>query len=189
MRIITLIIGCFTLMLVMDVFGQDEMPKMPIDEETKTITYSEVINVDSSITKSELYSRGREWFAKAYKSSTDVIQMEDRESGKIIGKALMVVYHKALGMALESGQINYTISLYCKDGRYKYEVTDFIHTSNYESGRVKTSCDRMTSETRKMYRKVYTYYLIQLDENIRGLIADLKNSMNVKSTKKNKDDW
>lgn len=90
-------------------FAQKETPKLPIDPETQKITYSEVVIVDSLSTKDELFSLAREWFAKAYNSSTNVLQLEDKENGKIVGKALMQVYYKSMGMTSPSGYINYTI--------------------------------------------------------------------------------
>ena len=181
-------------------FGQkqkDVTPTLPIDDETKSITYSEVVTVDSSISSNELYSRGREWFAKAYKSSTDVIQMDDKENGKIVGKALIQVYHKALGSNFRSGYINYTISLYLKDGRYKYEITNFHHTGQYvgDGNTIPDygACEDMINTTRKTmgisYQKTFNYYLTQLDENIKSLIIDLKATMSKKADVKKKDDW
>ena len=119
-----LLFSTLILFSVSNAFGQQEKfnnkvtPKLPIDNSINKITYSEVVYVDSLANKEQLFSRAREWFAKAYKSSTNVIQMEDKESGKIVGKALMKVYHKALGLTYPSGYINYTISIYLKDGRY-----------------------------------------------------------------------
>src|SRR5258708_31294843 len=78
-------------------FGQRETPKLPIDSETNKIMYTEVVKVDSSVTKDILYSKAREWFAIAFKSSNVVIQLEDKENGKIIGKAIMDVYYKSMG--------------------------------------------------------------------------------------------
>lgn len=86
-----------TLLLTINANAQKETPNLPIDSVTKMITYTEVVNVDTSLSKLELYSRAKEWFAKAYNSSQNVIQIEDKESGKIVGKALSQVYHKALG--------------------------------------------------------------------------------------------
>ncbi|MFN4811913.1 MAG: DUF4468 domain-containing protein, partial [Bacteroidota bacterium] len=108
--------SALVLLSVSTAFGQKKTPSLPIDSSTSKITYSEVVYFDSLANKQELFSRAREWFAKAYKSSTNVIQMEDKESGKIIGKALMQVYHRALGSDQPSGYINYTISIYIKDG-------------------------------------------------------------------------
>lgn len=85
-----LIATIFTILIHYTGYSQNT-PNLPIDNETKLITYSEVIILDSTVNKSELYSRAREWFAKAFKSSKNVIQMDDKENGKIIGKALMQV--------------------------------------------------------------------------------------------------
>ena len=191
------LISMLTLLPVSSVFGQKETPKLPIDSSTSKITYSEVVHVDSLANKQELFSRAREWFAKAYKSSTNVIQMEDKESGKIVGKALMQVYHKALGTEYQSGYINYTISIYIKDGRYKYEVTDFHHTGQLVSGGNRIpdcgACEKMINTTDKSmgvsYQKIYNYYLAQMDNNIKDLISGLKAAMSTKTTNTKKDDW
>jgi hypothetical protein len=192
-----LLLSALTLLSVSTVFGQKDTPILPIDSLTGKITYSEVVYVDSLANKQELFSRVREWFAKAYQSSTNVIQMEDKERGKIIGKALMQVYHKALGSNYPSGYINYTISIYVKDGRYKYEVTDFHHTGQLVSGGNRIPdygiCEKMINTTDKTmgisYQKTYNYYLYQMDNNIKDLISDLKSAMMTKTTNTKNDDW
>lgn len=179
-------------------FGQNETPNLPIDSVTNKITYSEVVIVDSSASKLELFSRAREWFAKRYNSSINVIQMEDKESGKIVGKALMQVYHKAVGKTYESGHIHYTISLYLKDGRYKYEITDFFHSGQViygGSNRVPDygMCEKMINTSEKTmgisHQKTYDYYLTQLDQNTKSLINDLKSAMSAKPANSKKDEW
>ena len=185
------------ILFAISVNAQKGTPDLPIDSITKMITYTEVINVDTSANKQELYSRAREWFAKAYKSSTNVIQMDDKESGKIVGKALMQVYHKALGSNFPSGHINYTISIYLKEGRYKYEVTNFYHTGQLVSGGNRIDdygpCEEMINTKKKTwgmsYQKTFNYYLSQLDTNIKELIADLKASMTNKALNSKKNDW
>jgi hypothetical protein len=173
-------------------FGQKEAPKLPIDSLTSKITYSEVVYVDSLANKQELFSRAREWFAKAYKSSTNVIQLEDKESGKILGKALIQVYHKSMGSNYPSGYINYTISIYVKDGRYKYEVTDFYHTGQNQIPDYGV-CEKMINTTDKTmgmsYQKYYNYYLYQMDNNINELIAGLKTNMAVNSGGAKEESW
>lgn len=183
-----------TFIATLTTYGQNESPNIPIDSLTNKISYTEVVFVDSLSNKQELYSRAREWFAKAYKSSTNVIQMEDKESGKIVGKALMQVYAKALGTNHPSGYINYTISVDMKDGRYKYEVTNFYHTGQPGSNTVDYgACEKMINSNDKSYgvslRKGYNYWLTQMDDNIKDLIIDLKVAMATKAKNVNKDDW
>jgi hypothetical protein len=72
-------------------------------------TYSGVVELDSTFSKSILYSNGLSFFANTFKSSNNVIQMKDSESGKIIGKGI-------------ADDRNITITIVCKDGKYKYDI-------------------------------------------------------------------
>ena len=91
-NILTSIIACFFTVIV---FGQ---------------TISEVVTVDSTITKETLYSNALSFFATTFKSAQNVIQMKDPESGKVIGKGIL------------SEKRNVTVTISCRDGRYKYDV-------------------------------------------------------------------
>jgi len=186
------LLSALIFLLISTAFGQKETSKLPIDSLTGKIVYSEVMHVDSSATRQELFSKAREWFAKAYKSSKNVIQMEDKESGKIVGKALMQVYYKNR----QDGYINYTISIQVKDGRYKYEVTDFYHTGQDVSGGSIPDfglCEKMINTTDKYFgismQKNYTSCLYQMDNNIKALISDLKFEMATKPQNTDKDKW
>lgn len=160
---------------------------LPIDEETNKITYTDIVELSFTIDRDQLYSRGVEWFATTYNSAQNVLQMQDKDNGKLIGRALFDVYHKGLGMTFESGYINYTISLFFKDNRYKYEITDFVHTSNLESGRIQKSCDDMRITSRKSMQKVYDFYFEQLDNRMKILIIDIQKFMAKQSESDN--DW
>ncbi len=177
-------------------FGQNETLNLPIDSTTGKITYTEVVSVDSLANKQELFSRAREWFAKAYMSSTKVIQMEDKESGKIIGKALIQVYYKFMKQLPSGGYINYTISIYIKNGKYKYEITDFYHTGEFVNGyRLPDggSCEKLLYEKKGAgalsYQKTYELYLYQMDKNIKALVTDIKSAMIRKATNTKKEVW
>ena len=172
-------------------FGQKETPKLPIDSNTNKITYSEVVTVDSLTSKQELYSRAREWFAKTYNSSKEVLQMEEKESGKILGKALIQVYYKMLGMDHEHGYINYTITIAVKDGKYKYEITDLHHKGQFVQDGMSPSyglCENMINSGTSR-QKLYNYCLYVADRDIKNLIIDLKSSMNLKSNKNTPEQW
>ena len=49
------------------------------------VVYTEVIKVDSLNAK-ELYNRAKKWIVLNYKSANDVIQLDDKEDGILIGK-------------------------------------------------------------------------------------------------------
>lgn len=55
--------------------------------------------------------------------------MDDKEAGKIIGKASAKGSFYYL-LTLFSFSLNYTVSITLKDGRYRYEITDFTATDD-----------------------------------------------------------
>lgn len=97
-------------------------------DETGKIVFTEVVEVPN-VTKDQLYSRAYEWFAKTFNSAQNVIQMQDKENGKIVGKGIFDEMNASgtLGMGGVKGYAKFTISIYLKDGKYKYEVADFVH--------------------------------------------------------------
>ena len=176
--------------------GQKETPVLPFDTTTGKITYTEVVRVDSSLTKSELYSRASGWLAEISRSTKGKLRWADRNNGKIICNALMQAYCKnGWGANEECGNIRYTISIFLKDGRYKYEITDFYHTGQTAGATTIPDygpCEKMINTADKAggisMQKTYNQILNDMDNNIRKLIGDLKSVMAKKPTPK-KDDW
>lgn len=59
----------------------DELPK----DENGNLNYNEVVQVDT-IKKDELYLRSKQFFVDVFKSANDVIQMDDKDAGVVVGK-------------------------------------------------------------------------------------------------------
>jgi hypothetical protein len=107
-------------------FGQliDELPK----SDNGKLNFNEVIQVDS-IMQNQLYLNSKQFFIDAFKSAKDVIQMDDKDAGIIIGKAFIDVNAKMLG-AYYPVKMWFTIKIQSKEGRFKYEIYD-IYYENY----------------------------------------------------------
>jgi hypothetical protein len=185
----------FLLMLLMTIslYGQKGIPRLPM--ETGKLTYTEVVTLDS-IDKAELFSRAEEWFARTFNSAQDVIQMKDKEAGKIIGKAVMPVTLKGLNTGGKGGFINYTVAVYFKDNRYKYEINDFYHTGESLRGGYSIpdwgACELMLNSNVKWYgfkmQKHFNSFFWQIDFQIKSLINSLKTAME-QSIETSDDDW
>src|SRR5690606_790856 len=100
-----------------------------------------------SASKLLLFTKAREWFTKSFTSSKSVLELEDKEAGKLIGKGTIRAvteesmndneFIKRKGMVSKKireqknkgdvGTVSFTISIYIKDGRYKYEINDLFH--------------------------------------------------------------
>lgn len=175
---------------------EEDMPDFPTNSETGKVEYVETVSLDS-VSKNTLFTRTREWFAKNYYSATDVIQMEDKKTGKIIGKANVPVNMRTSLISnkdMSAGHINYTISIYFKNGKYKYEITDFQHigggpADSPNGGSVNDMMEMDSGFWGNPYRKTYLYYLVQLDENMKSLISDLKSALSSNNAEETQNNW
>jgi len=159
----------------------------PIDPETKQIIFTEVVAVDS-VSKDELYLRAKEWFAKTYNDSKEVIQLSDKEAGKIIGKGVYLAYYHSIGLR-NGGLVHYTLTVIAKDGRYKYELTDLYHESTgAENGtgsggylqNEKAACGGFL-----LNKKIWDEIKLTTYDKCNSLIESLKTSMNKKTKGEN----
>jgi hypothetical protein len=104
-----------------------DLPVLPWDSAHNIVVYTEIVTVDSALTKEELYNRAREFFAVKYKSANDVIQLDDKLTGKIIAKGSSKVFTRDMGMVKEAGYMHHTFKIETKNGRYRYEIKDLRH--------------------------------------------------------------
>ena len=107
-------------------FGQDidsePLYKMDItDAKTNLITFEEVIQAEG-VSSNELYSALKEWFVTRFKNAEAVLHMDDKESGKFIGKTFTNIN---LG-TLDSRRTEFTVKILIKEGRFKYILTNFV---------------------------------------------------------------
>lgn len=94
------------------------------------LMYSDVIAVDS-VSAGQLFERARRWFNSAFRDSDEVLNIQDRESSELSGKGRLKYSSRVFsGSVATEGYITFRITVLTKDGRYKYEVTDFTHEGN-----------------------------------------------------------
>ena len=158
------------------------------------LTYSEVINIDSA-SKDELYNRAKAWFVNSFVSANDVIQMDDKDGGSIIGKAVMNFTQSFLSGSLgTNGVIRYSVKIFLKDDRYKYEITDFVHDPSNKShgdfsmGVITTSESPPGGKGSMKWRtRVWNDLKSTIEYNIPALVESLINGMNTPTEVTN--DW
>lgn len=96
----------------------------PVDEHGN-IRFSEVVQTPG-ISADQLFLSARTWFVDYFNSAEAVIQMEDKEGGKIMGKGVAKVHstrRAEFGFKVPwNGFLEYTITLQFRDGRFKYDI-------------------------------------------------------------------
>ena len=154
----------------------------------EALIFTEAIEVPG-INKDELFIRAREWFNENFKSSKDVLQIADKESGELSGKGFMEVgymFHY-LGERKFTTDVNFQTNVWVKDGKFKYEMSNFDaggSSSSIDFGLITTSDDTKKTFPGYSAKKMNEMYLsIKQGAIVKAklLIEDLKLKMSKKS--------
>lgn len=157
---------------------------LPLNEFGK-VEYTEVVKIDST-TQNLLFSSAQKWFVETFKNAKDVIQVENRENGEIIGKGTFHIQTNRFGYsAIGLGVVRFQVQVDVKDGRYKYSFSNFIHVGDkpqiYDCGCLDDEKPDACS------KKIFAEVKEKTDVQIKLLIESLKISMNRNAGKKS--DW
>lgn len=115
------------LLLLLPLFAQAQSDSL--------LKYTAVVNVDSA-TKDQLFIKGRQWIAETWKDGKEVLQVVDKQSGELFGKAYIKSYYtvKSFGKDQLMPMIyRIDVGIYIKDGKYKYEFSNFRPESDNNS--------------------------------------------------------
>ena len=147
-----------------------------LHEKDGEVMYTEVINVDSAISKTELFNRAKVWFSTEYKSGKDVIQVEDKDAGMIVGKG---IFKAPLNFGFLVGtkivNVSHTVKLLFKDGKYRYEITGL--SGEYFMDEYGRRPMPITNRGYGSNEKNYDKFLYSVNTEILGTISDLKEAM------------
>jgi len=153
------------------------------------ITYTGVVQADS-IAASELYRRAKKFVAMNYKSAKDVIQYDDPQKGELICKGSVKQSWQSSYSDIQDTYVTHTFSIECRDGRYKYSITDLRITYAYFSPAANSIQDvDMELEQWNVARpKNLVKYLEPLDIEFKSLISAMESSLS-KDIPDSKEDW
>lgn len=77
---------------------------------------------DTTTKSSEIYSRTKLFFANEYASAKDVITFDDATTCTVVGRGWINL--KSKNVAHKSVKLWHSLKVQCKDGRYRYELSD-----------------------------------------------------------------
>ncbi|RZK22086.1 MAG: DUF4468 domain-containing protein, partial [Hymenobacter sp.] len=98
----------------------DAAPR-PIDAETQLITYQGVVPVPGA-SKTDLYARAAAWAARTYTTTDHVTPQPEAGEIAVKGQRMVTIrttYNNVLRGSY-AGVVRHTLTIYVKDGRYKY---------------------------------------------------------------------
>jgi len=158
--------------------------QMPLDSQTGLYTYSEVVTADSVGTE-QLYSRAKVAITKLFNSGKDVTQVTDDNNFQIIGKGFTTVIAKAF-MASVPLDIWFTLTIQCRDGRYKYIVSNFEQKGNSYASYTYGALEQ--DKPRGMPEKTWQQVKKETDDKMKDMVFELKKIMS-SSSNSNSDNW
>lgn len=173
-----------SILLTFNLFAQKNAPppvrpNVPINEETKMITYEEVVNLEG-VNKDELRIRLDAWFKGFFKNAPSVLQ--EQTNDMMLGKHAFNIYKDVDGQKVQAGLVKYTFRIGIKDGKYKYTLSDiFLFQSP------KLPVEKWLDENSPNKADNYNY-LNQTDTFMKDFVASLKKAMS-EGKKVKKDDW
>jgi hypothetical protein len=156
----------------------------PVSDETKLINYEKIVEV-ADTKQDELFQRAVHWINAFYKNPGDVVREKNQDAGKILCKARFKIFNPPdkKGFVSDAGVVQYTLTLLFKDGKYKYQLTEFNwkQLSYYPA-------ERWMNTGSPTYSPSYPHYLAQIDDFATKAMADLEQTLAVKKKEK-KSDW
>lgn len=166
--------------------------------KSNQLIYIEVVEVPNA-TKQDLFQRANIWAVSAFRNAKFAIQINDKDSGQIVGKgALEYEQGFKLGSGSTRGHISFIFKIFVKDGRYKYEFSEFIHEASLYEGVNRKDLGLITDdteyegnvgfwETRSWLNDIWNDIKKQISRAMQLSISSLKVAM-AKKTESN-DNW
>jgi len=158
-------------------------PQLPIDKDTKLITYTKVVEVTAN--KDSLYNKGQIWFRKFYKNPTGVIREQDAASGKILGKHQIKILNAAdkNGVQTMKGIVQYTITTQFKDNKARIVISEInLKSTSY------TPIENWLNKTAKDFTPKNYFYFEQINSKMNKIIENFESFIK-EQTKVKKDEW
>lgn len=173
-------------------YDPEDVSPLPIDPQTQRISYQSVVEVPG-VSQADLYARAAAWVAKSYSTTPNAIQQQNPQAGQLVVKGLRPAVTRAVydGVLRSSyaGVVSHTLTIYVKEGRYKYVLTDLAHeaagTLNMRSG------GPLEQDKANLFgyvgigsRKAWDELKVDATRDARHLMADLQAAMTLQAPRK-----
>lgn len=147
--------------------------------------YSSIVVSVEGKSASELYNEAINWVQTTYKNPENVLKAKiENESIRVNGFSSNAWFYKNMGMKMYY-DMNYTIEVSFKDGRYKL---DFTVGEFYESGKVVMHRPKHFFKKDGSVSKMYSDAVPSIEKTMNDLSMSFYNYVSGKNQEKN-NDW
>jgi hypothetical protein len=147
--------------------------------------YEGVVDVSPESKQADLYRTGRTWFVDTYVDAKEVLQLDDKADGKMMGKG-RYKYSFLNGINISAVTMRFTLALDVKDGKYRYRIYNFSGDNENTSllgganatNFYKLDYDQCLADYKAGKRTKYNLKVLQgMDAQVVGIVASLQKTM------------
>jgi hypothetical protein len=160
-----------------------DVTPLPIDAQTQRITYQDVVPVPG-VSQADLYDRAAAWAARTYPVPGQLASHP--EAGELVVQGQRIVtlrttYAEVLRGSY-AGVVHHKLTIYVKDGRYKYILTDLTHDASgvpnlRSGGALEQDHASLFGYAGLGSRKPWEELKVEATRDVRHLVADLQAAM------------
>jgi hypothetical protein len=159
---------------------------LPVDSKTGKITYLEVVDA-AGLTAKDLFKVAKDWGT----SKGFTIKKEDEATGELVFEGSNKSDFANPKGKPENATVNFSLFVFLKEGKYRYILTDFVHTAtNPKAGGGKLESPTPVCGAAGMTSATWVSIKKKTQSSAEALIADLKRV--IKETQNDptkKSDW
>jgi hypothetical protein len=172
----------FIILLPLFSLAQEEVDwGVPYNKEKEAIIYEEVVS--ASGTKDELYDRSLAWISTYFTAGANKITSKNKAEGKIELKDRLIFYKMKKKTKVKDMIIDYNLTIWLKDGRFKYEITNFRAFQGSTSPHIEQWMQARYSDPETAKER-----FAKLNTEMLKLTASMKEEI-AKAAAKENDDW
>jgi ethanolamine ammonia-lyase large subunit len=140
------------------------MPVVPMEDRSLQKVH------DIDLTKNEIYDASLEWMAQTLSGPREVIELKDKDNGKIIGKGI-TSFRGKIGIGSTNVLCRFTLIVEAKDNKYRTTYNNFV-------GLWGESYNRPEPVDKKEYIDSVKAKLALLDEDLYNYLKKSKSNAN-----------
>jgi hypothetical protein len=115
------IVLAFTIFILATIFSYaQDFSRLTKNDKTGLVTITEIIELEG-FSKDAIYNKTKLWITQTYKSPQDVLQLDDKENGLIVIKAISEI---------SPTYVHYTFTIKIKDGKIKLDTNHIYSDSS-----------------------------------------------------------
>jgi hypothetical protein len=110
-------------------YDANDVAPLPIDPQTQLISYQGVMQVPG-VSQADLYARAAAWATRTYPMPSEITPHSETGEITVKGQQMVMLHNTSYAEVLRSsyaGVVHHTLTIYVKDGRYKYVLTNLTH--------------------------------------------------------------